>query len=329
MDILILGGTAWLGRELARTALERGHRVSALARGESGEVAEGTVLLRADRSLPGAYDTAAEHAWDAVIDVSWQPGFVRDAVAALGDRARHWSYVSSGSVYADHESSGADESAELLAPLDADVADGADYGEAKVACEAATTAVRGSRALIVRPGVIGGPGDASGRSGYYVARSERDPHAPMLVPDIAASPTQVIDVRDLVAWHLDAIERGLEGVFNAFGPQVPFGEWLSESRAVGEHRGCVERADSEWLLEQGVRPFMGDESLPLWLPDPAWSGFMSHSSAAAEAEGLVHRPRRDLLKGVLAWERTAGLDRARPAGLSRRREQALIAALDV
>jgi 2'-hydroxyisoflavone reductase len=329
MDLLVLGGTQWLGRTLAAEGIARGHRVTCLARGEAGGVVPGVEFVRADRSEAGAYDAVAKREWDAVIDVTRQPGYARAAAAALGGRARHWTFISSCNVYARHDEPDADETAELMPPLEQDASTPETYGEAKSAIEQTYREAFGDRFLAVRPGLIAGPGDASGRSGYWAARMARAARdgGPVLVPDILDAAAQAIHVDDLVRFTIDSVERGLSGAVNAVGDPTTFGAWVDASRAAAGYAGDVVAVDTEWLAEQGVAEWSGPESLPLWIADPEWNAFLNRSNAAAKREGLRLRPLGQLLGETLAWERAQGLDRDRGAGLSPAKEQELLAAL--
>lgn len=328
MRILVLGGTAWLGGCIASTAAQSGHQVTCLARGLSGAVPDCATWVIADRTQPGGYEQVSDRQWDVVIDVSSQPGQVKSAVAALAGRAAGYVFVSTCSVYADNATPGQDENAPLLPALEGDVMATLDtYGQAKVACEQHVWRAFGPKhALIARAGLIGGPGDTSDRTGYWPLRFARPAtkDGAVLVPDTPQHATQVIDVRDLAEWLVDASTRGIAGIFNATGATVPLSRHLDAARTVAGHTGPVVPADPQWLLDQGVRQWTGARSLPLWVADPDWRGFGSRDSGQARAAGLRTRPLEQTLADTLAWELTRDHGNARRAGLADDDERALI-----
>src|SRR5262245_19332761 len=103
MRMLVFVGTLFVSRALAVEAVERGHELVCAARGVSGAVPEGAALLRVDRDDPHGLPSLAGEAFDAVVETAiMSHRWVADALGVLADRAGHWTFVSSISVYAAH-----------------------------------------------------------------------------------------------------------------------------------------------------------------------------------------------------------------------------------
>lgn len=326
MRVLVLGGTVFLSAHIIRTALESGDEVVCLARGQSGPPPPGAGWVRADRDhgLQAYADLVGE--WDLVVDVSRSAPHARDALQVLADRAAHWVYVSSCSVYARQDEPGADETADLLTPFhDAGTPD--TYGGSKVASELAAQDAVGPRLLVLRAGLIAGRGDVHGRLGYWPARFARDGHDRVLVPEVPWLRTQAISVNDLAGFVLQGARDGLVGTLNAAGEAEPLAGVIDLAQRVAGHTGEQVRVDHDWLVERGVEEWMGPDSLPLWV---SWElrGFADRSVAAARAAGLRTRSMHELLVEDVAWERELGLTRERRAGLSPAYEAELLRAWD-
>lgn len=323
MRVLVLGGTGWLSGRVAAAWADAGARVTCLARG--GRPAPGGAeLVVADRADADAYAAVTGREWDEVVDVSSRAAHVAAAVAALGDRAAHWTYVSTVSVYRDATVVGADETAALLEPAGPEDED--DYGRQKVAAEEAVRRARGAEAAVVRPGLIVGPGDPTDRFGYWVGRFALADAAPVLAPGRAELRVQMIDVDDLAAFVFSVGDGRWTGTVDAVGDSHPFPAFAGLARAVAGHTGDVAAADDEWLIGQGVAYWAGPRSLPLWLPADM-PGFATRSNATYRAAGGGVRRLADTLARTLDDERARGLDRARAAGLTRAEELELIARL--
>jgi 2'-hydroxyisoflavone reductase len=328
MKILVLGGTVFLSREVAVAARDRGHEVTCAARGVSGAPPPEVRFVRVDRSRPDGLGALAGENFDAVVDVARQSvSQVRDAVRVLGDRTSHWTYVSTRSVYADKSVAGLTAAALLVEPAtdDTDEADPENYGRLKVAAEGVVLSALGDRAFIPRPGLVVGRGDVSDRYGYWPARLSRG--GDVLYPGEPGAWVQMIDVRDLAAWIVLAAEQRLMGVFDAVGPPLRFGDIVAQTAAVtaAADTRSVWVSDA-FLLEHGVNPWMGERSLPLWLPQAELAGMGLWDVSTSLAAGLTIRPISESASDALDWERQLGLDRPRNAGLTPADEAALLAA---
>lgn len=328
MRVLILGGTVFLSKTVAQEYVSRGHDVTCLTRHADAHVPAGARAVQADR-LDGvsAYEQV-RGPWDCVVDVASDSTFVREALSVVADVARHWTYVSSCSVYADQNEPGCDEDQSILAALaDGEASRPDNYGESKAACEAWCRAALDGRLLVVRPGLIVGTGDPSDRGGYWPTRFVRDGE-PVLMPEARQIFAQMIDVRDLAAWMAASGEAALSATLNAVGNSHPLSSVLGEIRHAMGHAGDVVMAPDQWLLDHGVVPWAGEDSLPLWIPrGRGFDGFSRRSNEAARRQGLALRPLAETIRDVRAFEESLGIDRARRAGLSALREHDLITQL--
>lgn len=336
MNILILGGGVFLGAAALQSAVVRGHRVSVFNRGRSRSVwPAGVEVLCGDRSKDlGALQ--ARH-WNAVIDTC---GYVPADVQASAEALRacgSYLFVSSVSVYATTTQVPVRETDALarFEHLARDDRHLEHYGPQKAACEAEVQRVFGERALIVRPGLIVGPGDRSGRFSHWPWRAMAG--GDMLVPDAPrGEPLQFIDVRDLGEWMVRLLEDNARGLFNATGPvnddDGPVCDWralLQTCTDAMAARGLpsahyVPVAES-FLVEQGVQPW---SELPLWLPsgDPEYAGFNCVDLSRARAAGLRTRALRDTVDAVLDEGPPAADDKRRAGKLTRDKEAHLLAA---
>jgi 2'-hydroxyisoflavone reductase len=325
MRILVLGGSVFLSKATAAEAVARGHEVTCVTRGRSGDVPDGSRHVVWDRVDDVPAELATEE-FDAVVDVSRIPSHVRKAVAAWP--SAHWVFVSTVNVYSDNETPDPGTDGPLVEAIEEDRDLGEDpeaYGGMKVACERLVLD-GAARSMVVRPGLIVGPGDPSGRYTYWTERLAQsdDPPGPVLGPGSPDDRVQIIDARDIAEWIVRSVESGQAGVFDGVGPVQPVGDVIAATaEGVGTSPDVVWTGQG-FLSEHEVEPWMGEAALPLWLPRPEYEGMMTHDHEASRRAGLVVRPVADTARDTLAWLR-ATPDAVR-TGMSREREAEVLAA---
>lgn len=303
MKMLILGGTVFVGRHLVDAALDGGHDVTLLHRGRHASHRPHDVReLLGDRDG----DLSALGGWsgDAVIDTSgYVPRIVRRTLDVLGS-IDHYTFVSSGSVYADLSMGPITERTPVHEPPAADVEDpsGEHYGPLKVGCERELAGRFGTATLIQRAGLIVGPHDPTDRFTYWVRRMSLP--GPALAPDVPGAPVQVIDARDLAAWTVASVEAGVAGVMNVAGERgITFGDVIRRAADVAGRPADVRWVDQQRLLDAGVQPW---SELPLWLPASSGAlGMMDMDTTLAQQHGLTWRPLDLTMADTLAWDREA------------------------
>lgn len=324
MQILIIGGTVFLGRHLVEAALARGHTVTLFNRGQHNPELFPTVeKLRGNRD--GDLGVLAGRHWDAVIDTcGYIPRAVKDSATQLADQVDHYTFISTISVYPDYAQAGIDETAAVGTLTDPTVEEvtGETYGPLKALCEAAAEAAMPGRVLTIRPGLIVGPHDPTDRFTYWPVRVDKG--GTVLAPGEPTQQVQVIDVRDLAEWTIRQVEAKQTGIYNATGPAQPLTmqQLLAECKAVAANQAAFTWVSEAFLLEQQVGAFV---EVPLWVP-AEMAGLEQINCQKAINAGLTFRPLATTIRDTLAWDKTRDAAHQWRAGLAPDREVALLEA---
>jgi 2'-hydroxyisoflavone reductase len=302
VKLLVLGGTKFLGRAAVEAALARGHRVTLFNRGETNPgLFPETEKLRGDRTADLSALKGRE--WDAVLDPSgYLPSVVRASAEMLADSAGHYIFVSSVSAYASlaqrvDEDSPLGKLGDL--PEDKLTEDYSNYGPLKVLCEQAVADVFGDRQATVRPGLIVGAHDPSGRFTYWPHRVARGGR--VLAPAPPEARVQFIDAKDLGSWLVDLSERRAGGVYNATHPGRSWRETLETCRRASGSDATFEWVPAEVLKEHEVGEWM---ELPLWISDPDSAAMHEVDVSRAVAAGLTFRPLEETVRDTLQHAQT-------------------------
>jgi nucleoside-diphosphate-sugar epimerase len=327
MNILILGGTGFIGPHMVREALRRGHQVSLFNRGKTNNAMFPDLKLYVgDRD--GGLDVLKGNTWDAVIDNSgYIPRLVADSARRLKLATSHYLYTSTISVYASFAIPNNENSP--LGKLDDESVEevtGATYGPLKALCEKRAAAeIAADRLTILRPTYICGPGDTTDRFTYWPVRTMRG--GDMLWPGTRADKTQIIDVRDYANFTIDCLERRITGTFNTVTPAGAY--------TMGDlHDDCLAVTASDmtavWVGKELIRDqkLADGGSIPIWAPpDGEYAGIAFVSGEKAVAQGLKNRPIRETARGIIRWWQTLPEERTSKlrAGLDPDQEAQILA----
>lgn len=312
MKILILGGTVFLGRHLVEAALQRNHIVTLFNRGHhNADLFPAVEKLRGDRHTD--LNQLRGRTWDAVIDTSgYLPSAVQKSAELLAGSVGHYTFISSGSVYADFSQKHLNENSPV-ARITAEQAVEAEqmsrgeretgatykdfYGALKVLCEQAAERALPNKVLTVRAGLIVGSFDYTDRFGYWTRRVARG--GDVLAPGDPARTVRTIDVRDLAEWNLRMLETGQTGIYNATGADnLTMQQFLDQCRATSSSDANFVWASERFLLEQNVQPW---SEMPLWLPEEH-NGIFNIANDRAINANLKFRALAETIKDTLIWQ---------------------------
>lgn len=340
MKLLILGGSRFLGRAVVEEALKRKYEVTILNRGNNNDIFKDknveVLISDRDRDL----DILKGRVWDAAVDTcGFVPRTVEKSTSMLVNHVRHYTFISSLSVYKDWIPMGITEDYEVQTLPEEKAAEinrsaagtsyNEYYGPLKRLCEIEAEKHLPGQVLSVRAGLIVGSNDYSDRLPYWIKRIAKGGR--VLVPGNPKRRVQFIDVKDLAIWIVNMIERNITGIYNVTGPDYPLTmEQLLEScKGITNSDAEFVWVSEKFLLENSVAPWT---EMPLWIPEEfalpeekePWRGGSSFNIDKVLSTGLTFRSLEETILDIWKWEQMRSETEERKAGLAFEKEQQLL-----
>ncbi len=327
MKILVVGGTGFLGGAMAAAARRAGHDVTVLSRGNR---ATGLPQITGNRAAP--LPDLSHHRFDAVLDsCAFTPEGVDHLLTAVGPDIRHYVMISSISAYHDLSGPNPNETTPARPATPDELAIGqrfasdlginasalgAAYGPLKRSAELTAIARLGSRAILLRVGLLIGAGDYTDRLTWWVRRLDQGGLIPVPLPH--NRPVQMIGVRDVAAFALRLIADSGDGIYNVTGDALH----LSDLLHLINPKAALRWMPMKRFTDIGLKPW---RDLPLILPDDlSVAHLMDVSTTRAGTAGLTCEPLSGTLTDILAWDRTRR-DTALACGITPEAEARLLA----
>jgi len=262
MDVLVIGGTLFIGRLLVKELVRKGHSVTVLHRKPKHDLSRHVASIRADRNDgPALHAALAGKHFDVVFDnvYDWQHGTtaaqVEATVQSCGDHLERYIFMSSVAAYGDG-----------LNHHEGDALAAEDHPDAYIRNKANSErllfrmhAGSGLPAVTLRPPFIYGPRNPYYREAFFWDRL-RDKR-PIIIPGDGHRLMQFVHVADLV-WCALAVMENPAAVGQAFNianakpiSQADLVEVLA--RAANRSTPHLARIPRDVLIRAGGDPIHG------------------------------------------------------------------------
>ena len=305
LDILLVGGSGFLGGHAARGLVAAGHRVSVLSRGRRAPLA-GTASLTADRNDGAAVAAAlGTRRFDLTVDFGLFDAPDLDWLAHVApERHGRFVMISTGQVYlvgvgaTPPHAEEDDRHPTILAPAPESGDHAAwRYGVGKRRAEQALRRARevhGIEAVALRLPTAQGEGDTSLRLWAYLERMLDG--GPLVLPDGGRRPVRFFDAGDLAAAleRIGGAPRLAHDAYNLASPDiVPLRTFLER---VARFAGVEPR-----LVDVSWNEYRAAGLDPSHLPYAShWASVLDPTRAAAEL-GMICTRSEDYLPRVVRW----------------------------